>query len=134
MRRLGVVFMLIALVTCGATALAAGKYGKRIGKKSHSGAFATATASGSAQKPARVYVKVTTKPRQNFRLFWSTACSRTASSKSKSKSGNFSGTGSKIKRIGFKVKKPLFCGVGASGSLQDGSGRITIQIYSKQRK
>ena len=122
--------MVMALVVGGTTALAAGKYGKRIGKKSGN---ISATASGSAQKPAKVYVKVTTKPRQAFRLFWSTACSKTTTSRSKSKNGNFSGTGSKVKRIGFKVRRPAFCGVGASGSTE-GPGRITIRLYSKKRR
>ena len=83
-----------------------------------------------AHTPKKVYVSVKTKPRQSFKLFWATTCSRHG--KVKTKHGAFSGTGKRIKRIGFKIKKPDFCGVGASGSL-NGTGRITIKIFNKKR-
>ena len=131
MRRGTVIAMLLLLVCGAATAGAAGKYGKRIGQKSGHGSFASATASGVAHTPAKVYVSVKTKPRQGFRLFWATTCS--GNGKVRSKHGNFSGTGRRIKRIKFAIKKPDFCGVGASGSL-NGTGKITIKIFNKKRK
>jgi hypothetical protein len=126
------VIAILILLVCGtATAVGASRYGKRIGKKSDHGSFAAATASGVAQKPKRVYVRVKTKPRHSFKLFWAVTCSR--GSTTKSKQGNFSGTGSRIKKIGLAVRKPDFCGVGASGSIT-GTGRITVLIYNKKRK
>jgi hypothetical protein len=131
MRRGAVIAMLLVFVCGAATAVAAGHHGKRIGQKRGHGSFASATASGVAQTPARVYVRVKARPRQGFTLFWATTCS--GNGKVKSKHGDFSGVGTKIKRVKLAMRKPDFCGVGASGSL-NGTGKILVQIYNRKRK
>jgi hypothetical protein len=130
MRRLSLVVLpMLFVVGVVATAIA-GPYGTRIGVQSASGDFAVAVASGTAKKPRTIHVQVRTRPAQGFDANWSVTCSRGTGAGSKS--GRFSGSGSRAKRIRLPMRRANTCYVGASAQLDD-SGRIVVSIYSRRR-
>lgn len=98
-----------------------------IGTKSGEGDFAIAIASGTADNPRSLSVKITTSPRQHATGNWTVVCSKSASAGSKS--GEFSGSGTFTRRMKMPTKHPDNCTVSAAGSL-DKSGKIRVTLLA----
>jgi hypothetical protein len=94
---------------------------KVIAKGSSSGSHASANATGSADHPHALFVRVVSKPKQTVSGGWTNICG------SKSKNGNFSGQTPMTRKIGMPIKNPNACIVGGFAQLS-GSGHITVTL------
>jgi hypothetical protein len=130
MRRICALVLALGLFSAIAVTAVAGPYGKRIGTESASGDYAVAVATGTAQKPAAIFVQVRTTPRQGFDAHWTVTCSRGFGAGSKD--GSFTGFGTRAKRVRLPMRRSDTCYVAATGQLED-SGRIVVSIHSRRR-
>lgn len=98
---------------------------KTIGKRSASGDFATALASGEANRPNWIKVTITTSPRQSATGNWNMVCTKGMGAGSKS--GDISGSGKFTRTMRLPMRNPDNCQVSALGSLDNG-GSIRVVL------
>jgi hypothetical protein len=118
--------LIVAALTAAAfpaAALAA----HQIGSKSGSGDYAIALASGTANHPHHLYVKITTRPAQRATGSWTMVCSKGLSAGSKS--GDISGSGTFRRTLRMPNRRPDDCTVSASGQLSSG-GKILVSLLA----
>ncbi len=116
-----------ALVVTGSAAAAVSGL-RVIGRESASGDHAIATASGHAKRPAALYVRITSRPRQKVSGNWTVVCSRAFDTDSKS--GSFRGRSPIQRRMRLPMARPDDCTAAASGSLNR-SGRIVVTLLKR---
>jgi hypothetical protein len=121
--RAGAIVATTALLAVPAAAYASHK----IGSKSGEGDFAIAIASGQANHPSRLSVKITSKPAQHVTGNWTVICSKGTSAGSKS--GELAGTGTFTRRLKMNTRNPDSCTVSAAGSLDRG-GKIRVTLLA----
>ena len=125
-RRLRTILLIVAVaLVATSSAVAAMQALRVIGRGSSSGDFATVIASGTAKRPAVLYARVTSRPRQRVTGNWTIVCSKGLGAGSKS--GSFAGRTPIQKRLRFPMRRPDSCTVSAGASL-DRSGRIVVTI------
>ena len=98
---------------------------KTIGSESARGDYATALASGEANRPRWIKVTVTTSPRQSADGNWNMVCSKGMGAGTKS--GTIRGSGKFTRRLKMPMRSPDSCTVSALGSLSGGGSiRVTL--------
>jgi hypothetical protein len=115
---------LVAAETVGATQEAL----RVIGRKSASGDFAIALASGRASKPTAVYMRVLARPNQGVDANWTLVCSKGTGAGSKS--GRFSARTPATRRLRMPMARPDSCIVSGGGQLRR-SGRVTVVLLKQ---
>jgi len=98
-----------------------------IGTAKASGAQASALVSAAAFNPNRLFVRVTSSPRQRASVTWHAICWRGQSSGSND--GSFSGRTTVRRKIRMPKRNPDRCTLSATGKLS-GSGRIKVQLLA----
>jgi hypothetical protein len=117
-----VVFAVAETVGAAETAL------RVIGRKSASGDYAIALASGRAKKPTALYMRVITHPNQHVTANWTMVCSKGFGAGSKS--GSFAHRTPVTRRMRMPMTRPDDCTV--SGTAQLGrSGRIIVLLLKR---
>jgi hypothetical protein len=99
----------------------------KIGSKSGEGDFAIAIASGQANHPSKLSVKITSKPAQRVTGNWTVICSKGTSAGSKS--GELAGVGTFTRNLKMSTRHPDTCTVSAAGSLDHG-GKIRVTLLA----
>lgn len=115
------------VVAAGLVATPAVADARIIGSATARGDYAIALASGSANDPASIYVRVKSRPRQRVSVFWNMICSRGFGAGSKD--GDFKARTTVKRKLRMPMRNPDDCTVSASGQL-DGSGRIKVQLLA----
>jgi hypothetical protein len=125
--------LLIVLALLALTGSAIAATPERVfAQKASSGGFAAVKVSGTALKPATLRVRVTTVPRQNVLVNYTLICSKSGTSKKDVK--QFPPVMSPSTRsVALTVAKPAKCTLAATGQLESGEGRITIQLLKRTR-
>jgi hypothetical protein len=128
-KRLAVVVSLVALAlggTFSAVALARGWHS--VGKENASGDYAIAIASGNANHPSKLAVKVTSSPDQEVTGNWIVICSRGTGAGTKE--GEFSGETPLVKHMRMPYASPSSCTVSASAMLE-GGGKVSVNLLAR---
>ena len=112
----------------GALASAPGASAYVIDAQSASGDYAIAIASGSANNPSRMKVRIKTSPSQHATGNYTIVCSKGMGAGSKD--GSYSGYGSFTRRLRFPMRNPDSCTASALGSL-DASGRVKVILKAR---
>jgi hypothetical protein len=115
---------LVAAETVGASQEAL----RVIGRKSASGDFAIAFASGRAAKPTAVYMRVLARPNQTVNANWTLVCSKGLGAGSKS--GRFSARTPATRRLRMPMSRPNSCIVSGGAQLRL-SGRVTVVLLKQ---
>jgi hypothetical protein len=114
----------IAVETVGASEAAL----RVIGRKSASGDFAIALASGRANRPTALYLRVLGRPNQGVSANWTMVCSKGLGAGSKS--GRFSVTTPVTRRLRMPMTRPSSCIVSGGAQLRR-SGRVTVLLLKQ---
>lgn len=115
---------LTAAGTVGATQTAL----RVIGRKSASGDFAIALASGRANKPTALYLRALARPNQGVDANWTLVCSKGLGAGSKS--GRFSARTPVTRRLRMPMARPNSCIVSGGAQLRR-SGRVTVLLLKQ---
>jgi hypothetical protein len=99
----------------------------QIGHEDAQGDYATAVASGEADHPSTIWVRVEASPNQTATVYWTMVCSEGYGSGSKD--GEFSGTTAIDRALEFPMPNPDTCYVSASAQI-DGSGTLDVYLYA----
>jgi len=125
------VLVLVLLAAVAGTALAATPE-RVFAQKASTGGFASVKVTGTALKPATLRVRVTTVPSQNVLLTYNVRCFKGATSVRKVKQFGPTMTPS-IRSVALPIKLPSKCTLTATGQLEQGEGRITVQLLTRHR-
>jgi hypothetical protein len=123
-----VLALLIAALTAAETIGAAQSALRVIGRKSASGDFAIALASGRATKPTALYMRVRARPNQRIDANWTVVCNKGLSAGSKS--GRFAATTPVTRRLRLPMTRPSRCVVSGTAQLRH-SGRVTVLLLAQ---
>ena len=115
-------FLAACVVALPATAEA-----RVIGTAKAKGRHASALVSAASQNPSRLYVRISSSPRQRVSVSWHAICWR--GDASGSKSGTFKARTTVKRKIRMPKRNPDRCTLSANGRLA-GSGRITVQLVA----
>ena len=121
------VVTLVLLAFVGAAA-ASTNAERVIGRKSTSGDFAVAAASGAATKPVLVRVRVVSLPNQPVQVTWKLRC--TKGKGAAIRQGQFRATTPHDRLVRFPMTKPDRCSVSASAQLEK-QGRLTVTLLAR---
>ena len=117
-----------ALIAATAMLVAAPAAGAEvIGSGSASGDGAIAYATGTASKPSRIRVRITSSPRQSVFVAWSVECSR--GTRTKSVNGRFRARTRVTRRLRVPMRRPRSCNASVS-ALIDRAGRVRVRLLS----
>lgn len=105
----------------------AGGPGKKFAQETANGDYAIAVAAGNTDHPRGIYLRVKSRPKQKVSGSWVVVCSKGYGAGSKS--ANFSGTTTLVRKLRMPYKYPSSCTASASAQLQD-SGFIKVQLYA----
>lgn len=101
---------------------------KRIGSKAARGDYAVVVASGHANHPHSLRVRVTSRPHQHVSGNWTVVCSKGMGAGSKS--GNFSGRTRLTRHVRMPYRHPSECTLSAAAQLDHGGKlRVTLLAY-----
>ena len=120
--KIAVVVPVLVLAAVPGAAMGASK----IGSASASGDYAIALASGTAENPGTINVRVTASPRQRVSVSWTMVCSKGLGAGSKS--GQFSARTTVTRALRKPQSNPDSCTVSASAQLDNG-GRVRVTLY-----
>lgn len=113
-----------ALVLAGGAA-AVGVKERVVGTASAAGDYASAIASGSADNPSKLRVRVTSVPRQSVNVNWTVVCTKGFGAGSKS--GQFTARTPTTRAMRMPMSRPDNCTVSAGGFLErSGSLRVVL--------
>ena len=101
-----------------------------VGRAGASGDYAVAVASGTAQRPATMAVRVEASPAQSVSVSWTAVCSRGFSASSRS--GMFTVRAPATRAIRPSMPRASSCIVSAAAQLQ-GSGPLAVSLLSTRR-
>jgi hypothetical protein len=118
----------LALLVLAGAAAAATNAERVIGRKTTSGDFAVAAASGSALKPVAIRVRVVSTPAQPVQVSWKTVCKKGA--RSATKRGGYRATTPVVRPVVFAMLKPDRCSVSASAQLEQ-QGMVTVTLLAR---
>jgi len=118
------VFLFLIVVSGAAIA---GVHGSKIAQETARGDYAIAVAAGEVGHPTAIYLRVKSRPHQKVSGAWTVVCSKGYGAGSKS--GDFSGTTTLVRKLRMPYKHPSSCTASASAQLQDG-GFIKVQLYA----
>jgi hypothetical protein len=126
---LAAVFAVAAAFLTAVETIGAGQTALRvIGRKSTSGDYAIALASGRARKPTALYMRVLARPNQRIDAAWTMVCSKGFGAGSKS--GRFSASTPVTRRLRMPMTRPDDCTVSGSAQLRR-SGRVTVLLLKQ---
>jgi hypothetical protein len=120
-----ITLLLLALV---GTATAATDAERVIARKTTSGDFAVASASGGASKPAAIRVRVFSAPAQPAQVSWKITCKKGAGTASRQ--GQYRATTPVTRAVRFPMPKPDRCTASASAQLER-QGRLTVTLLAR---
>ena len=115
----------MAVVAASASVANATSQLKVIGSGSGAGDYAVTAASGTANHPHVIYVRVTASPAQSVLVSWDLVCSKGFSAGSKS--GQFNARTPVMRALKMPMNGVSSCIVSADAQLS-GSGRLTVQV------
>jgi hypothetical protein len=118
----------LILVAAVGAAFAAPPAERVIGRKSTSGDFAVAAASGAVNKPVLVRVRLAALPNQPAQVTWKLRCTKGKSAAIRQ--GQFRATTPHDRLIRFPMTKPTRCSASASAQLER-QGRITVTLLAR---
>jgi hypothetical protein len=120
----------LVVALCAASAALGGRAAvKRFVHASASGDYAIAQASGTANHPHSIWVKVVASPSQNADLHWTMVCTKGFGAGSKS--GSVRSARAPFKRkLRMPTKNPRDCTVAANAQLSN-SGRVTVILLKE---
>jgi hypothetical protein len=121
--------LILVVVPLVATAALGGVRGKKIAQETANGEYAIAAAAGDADQPRALFLRVKSRPKQTVSGSWLIVCSR--GSGAGSKSGDFEGKTTLVRKLRMPYKKPSSCTVSASAQLDEG-GFLKVQLYAKR--
>jgi hypothetical protein len=127
-RPLAVVALLAVALGFAKTIGAAPSALRVIGRKSASGDFAIALASGRATRPTALYMRILARPNQGVSAHWTVVCSKGLGAGSKS--GSFSAPTPVTRRLRMPMSRPSRCFVSGSAQLRR-SGRVTVLLLKQ---
>lgn len=110
------------------TAAAATDAERVIGRKTTSGDFPAATASGSVNRPLLVRVQVASTPTQPAQVTWRLRCVKGRAAKTRL--GQFRAATPETRRILFPMVKPDRCTLTASAQLEQ-QGTLTVTLLAR---
>jgi hypothetical protein len=122
----GLSIALAALVLVGASAAAEAE--RVIGRKSTTGDFAIAAASGSINRPALVRIRVVSTPSQPVQVTWKLRC--TKGKGAATRQGQFRASTPAMRRPLFPMAKPSRCSLSASAQLER-QGTVTVTLFAR---
>jgi len=105
----------------------AGVHGSKIDQETANGDYAVAVAAGNADNPTAIYLRVKSHPHQSASGSWTVVCSKGYGAGSKS--GDFSGKTTLVRKLRMPYRHPSSCTASASAQLEDG-GFIKVQLYA----
>jgi hypothetical protein len=120
-----VALVLLALV---AGASAAPPPERVIARKTTTGDFADATATGSVRRPALVRIRLAATPAQPVQVTWSLRC--TKGKRAATRSGQFRATAPHERRVLFPLAKPDRCTATATAQLEQ-QGSLTVSLLAR---
>jgi hypothetical protein len=123
---IALILLLTFLVTLTATEATADI--RRIGQCRSRGDFATCVAGGSVNDPARLWVKVISRPSQRVDGSWSVVCSRGAAAGSRI--GDFAGVTPLKKLVRMNFADPDHCSLSSAVQLSEG-GFIRVRLLAR---
>lgn len=93
--------------------------------------FPQAFARGTVSNPSKLLVRITTEPKGSVEVRWDTSCARRA--KGKVRSGEYTVTGRKMKRIKKGFKKPDNCLVNVLAAYDAAAteGKVKIELFAR---
>jgi hypothetical protein len=99
-----------------------------IGRKTTSGGFAVATASGSVKRPLLTRVRVEATPNQHAQVTWKLRCWK--GTRSALRQGQYRAPTPETRRVLFPMVKPDRCSLSATGQLEQ-EGTITVTLLAR---
>lgn len=113
--------LLLAAVAFGAVP------GKKFAQETANGEYAVAVAAGNTDDPSAIYLQVKSRPTQKVSGAWTVVCSKGYGAGSKS--GNFKGTTTMVRKLKMSYANPSSCTASASAQLSNG-GFLKVQLYA----
>jgi hypothetical protein len=127
-KRLAIAALLVMALATAGTIGATQAALRVIARKSASGDFAVALASGRANKPTALYLRVLARPNQRVDANWTMVCSKGLGAGSKS--GRFSAVTPETRRLRMPMTRPSSCIVSGGAQLRR-SGRVTVLLLKQ---
>ena len=103
--------------------------GKKVGQASASGEFAVAVATGSANKPRDLFVKVIANPAQYVDAAYTVVC--TKGERTGTADELFGGDAPLVERLRHPFRHPDRCEIGVDVQLSE-SGDLTLKLFARR--
>lgn len=123
--------LLVSVMSClflaGTGLSLAGVKGEKFAQETASGEYAIATAAGNIDQPTKIYVRVKSRPHQQFSGAWTVVCAKGFGAGSKS--GQLEGRTPLVRTLRMSYRHPSSCTTSANAQLSDG-GFVKVQLYA----